>query len=221
VHAYRPVKRLLASLVVVSLAAACGGGPPSSSGGAQGSKGPTPVPAAITITDYPAGFPTTFKNDADPPDRGLTPVDGGLQGHASGTFRADDGTRGPWTSTWIENRIPANSVDCLGVKYTRVWKGDTPEITIVADFSAWGKATLLTEGRVVVYASSRNGSSPAVCDDQGSGGTFTFVFTNGPSKQLMSGTWHWDDADDLVFDPVGGGPSPSPSHPASSSGSPG
>ena len=213
-HANRAFGRIVASLLLASLAAACGGGGSSSPSVAPASRGPTPPPAAKTITDYPSGFPTVYANDQDPPDHGLLPVDGGLQGHATGTYRADDGTRGPYTSTWLENRIAASSVECKGVKYTQVWVGEKPEITTEVDFTLWGHATLVTVGRVVVYPSSRNGSAPAVCDDQASGGTFTFEFKQGPTKQLMSGTWHWDKAGNLVFDPPGG-VSPSPSAAAS------
>ena len=198
---YRSWKSALASLLLVaSLAAACGGTQADSSNGPAGSRGPTPIPTPETITAYPDGFPITYTNDQGPPDNRLTPVDGGLEGHYAGTLVADDGSKGTYTATWVENRVPAPAITCLGAKYTDVYTGATPEISSEVEFTDWGSAVLVTSGHVVVYSSSRNGSSPAVCE-QSTTGTFTFEFTKGPTKQLMSGTWHVDPAGLLVFDP--------------------
>ena len=76
-------------------------------------------------------------------------------------------------------------------------------------FANWGSAELVTKGHVVVYRSSRNGSSPSICEET-KGGTFTFDFTSGPTRGTMSGTWHLDDTGHLVFD-APGSPSAAPS----------
>lgn len=65
----------------------------------------------------------------------------------------------------------------------------------------------MTIGHVTVYRSSRNGSSPSICDESTTG-TFTFDFTTGPTTGLMSGTWHLDKTHHLVFDPPVASPSP-------------
>jgi hypothetical protein len=196
-------------LLVASLAAACGGTQADSSNGAAASHGPTPIPTPQTLAAFPDGFPTTYTNHQDPPDNRLTPVDGGLQGQSAGTLSADDGTQGTYTGTWIENRVPAAAITCLGVKYTDVYVGETPEVTTEVTLTAWGTAELKTVGHVVVYRSSRNGSSPSVCD-QTTKGTYAFEFTNGPVKQQMSGTWHLDPNALLIFDaPPAASPAPS------------
>jgi hypothetical protein len=209
---YRSWKSALLSLLLVaSLAAACGGSQADSSNGSAASRGPTPVPTPETLTGYPNGFPTTYANEQAEPDPGLLPVAGGLQGHYTGTLSADDGTQGTYTSTWVENRIPAASVTCKGATYTDVYTGATPEITSEVEFADWGSAVLVTTGHVVVYRSSRNGSSPSVCDES-TGGTFDFEFSAGPIEQLMFGTWHVDETGHLVFDaPVLPSASPSES----------
>ena len=79
-------------------------------------------------------------------------------------------------------------------------------------FADWGSAELVTKDHVVVYRSSRNGSSPSICD-QTTGGTFTLDLTKGPIEQRMSGTWHLDEAGQLVLDapvPASAAPSQSP-----------
>ena len=198
---YRSRKDVLASFVMLaSLAAACSGSPAGSSTSPPESHGPTPVPTPEVLAAYPDGFPTTYANEQAEPDPGLLPVPGGLQGHYTGTLSADDGTQATYTATWVENRVPAAQVTCRGQTYTDVQIGETPEVTSVVQFSAWGRAVLVTAGHVVVYRSSRNGSSPSICDES-TGGSFTFEFTKGPIKQLMSGTWHWDETGHLVFDP--------------------
>jgi hypothetical protein len=206
----RSLKSALASLLVVaSLAAACGGTQADSSNGSTASRGPTPIPTPQTLAAFPDGFPTAYTNHQDPPDNRLTPVNGGLQGQSTGTLSADDGTQGTYTSTWVENRVAAATVTCLGDKYTDVFVGETPELTSEVAFAGWGTAELKTVGHVVVYRSSRNGSSPSVCD-QSTKGTFTFEFTKGPVKQLMSGTWHVDPNGLLIFDaPPAASPQPS------------
>lgn len=199
-HDDRSWMRLLASVAIASLVAGCSAAPSGSSSTAPASRGPTPVPTPETLTDYPGGFPTSYVNAADPANPGLTPVPGGLRGQSTGKLRAGDGTRGTYTSTWVENRVSAAEVMCGGVTYKNLVTGETPEVTTEVDVPDWGHAELVTVGHVVVYRSSRNGSSPAVCDES-SGGTFQFEFTRGPIKQLMSGSWHWDEDGRLVFDP--------------------
>lgn len=199
---YRSRKSVLASLLLVaSLAAACGGGGAAgSNNGTPASRGPTPVPTPETLTSFPDGFPTTYTDVHGDPDPRMLPVGGGLQGNYTGTLTADDGTQATYTATWVENRVAAAAVTCNGGTYTDVYVGDASEMTLAVKFPDWGSATLVTTGHVVVYRSSRNGSSPSVCDET-TGGTFTFEFTKGPIKRLMSGTWHPDETGHLVFDP--------------------
>ncbi len=202
-RAYRSWKGVLASLLLVaSFAAACSSSPAGSSNTPPESRGPTPVPTPEILAAYPDGFPTTYANEQAEPDRGLLPVPGGLQGHYTGTLTADDGTKATYSSTWVENRVPAAQVTCLGQAFAAVYTSETPEVTSVVAFPAWGRAVLVTVGHIVVYRSSRNGSSPSICD-QSTGGTFTFEYSKGPIEQLMSGTWHWDETSHLVFDPAG------------------
>lgn len=209
---HRSWKSATASLLLVaSLAAACGGAGAGSSSGTPASRGPTPVPTPETLTAFPDGFPTTWANVQDDPDPRLLPVAGGLQGNSTGTLTADDGTQATYTATWVENRVPAATATCNGQTYTNVWVGETPEVTMAAKFPDWGSAELVTTGHVVVYRSSRNGSSPSICDET-TGGSFSFDFTQGPIEQLMSGTWRLDETGQLVFDaPVLPSASPSQS----------
>lgn len=200
-RADRSRKGVLAGLLLVaSLASACAGSQAGASNSAPASRGPTPVPTPIILSAYPEGFPTTYANEQAEPDPGLLPVPGGLEGHYTGTLSADDGTRATYAATWVENRVPAPQITCGGQTFTDVYAGETPEVTSVAFFAGWGRAVLVTVGNVVVYRSSRNGSSPSICDES-TGGTVDFEFTNGPIKQRLSGTWHWDETDHLVFDP--------------------
>ena len=202
--------RVSASLIMLaSLAVACGGTQAGSSVGPGASRGPTPVPTPETLSAYPEGFPTTWTNMQNPPDTRLLPVAGGLQGNYTGTLAADDGSQGTYTATWVENRVAAAKVVCNGLAYTNVYVGGTPEVTSDVKFVGWGSATLVTVGHVTVYRSSRNGSSPSICE-QSTVGTFTAQFTKGGVTQLMSGTWHFDKAGHLVFDPPAAG-SPAPS----------
>jgi hypothetical protein len=204
-------RRALAALPAVLLVAACSTAAVSSltPSGAPASRGPTPIPTPETLADYPGGFSTSFVDTKDPGNAGLKPVDGGLQGRSSGSLRADNGTTGTYTSTWVENRVAAAKVVCGGTTYKDVFVGETPEVTTEVDFADWGHAVLTTVGNVVVYRSSRNGSSPALCEES-TGGTFTFVFTNDPIERHLNGSWHWDEAGRLVFDPPSS-ESPSPS----------
>lgn len=209
---YRSRKRATAGLLLVaSLAAACGGAGAGSASGTPASRGPTPVPTPETLTAFPDGFPTTWVNVHGDPDPRMQPVGGGLQGTYTGTLTADDGTQATYTATWIENRVPATTATCNGGTYSDVWVGETPEVTMAVKFPDWGSAELVTTGHVVVYRSSRNGSSPSVCDGT-TGGTFSFDFTRGPIEQLMNGTWRLDETGRLVFDaPVLPSASPSQS----------
>lgn len=207
-HAYRLMKRLVASLVVVSLAAACSTADSTTESGGPQSRGPTPSPSPIALTGYPTDFPTSYVDEAAPEAPGLSQVPGGLQHEYTGTLRADDGTTGTYTATYVENRIAAASVTCGGLIYGDVFTLDDPGITFDVDFPDWGSAVLVTSDRIVVYRSSRNGSSPPVCDEP-TGGTYEFEFTGGPILQQMTGTWGWDAERRLVFNaPV---PIPSPS----------
>ena len=208
----RPMPRLFASILVVLLAAACS---PSSGGSdesrAPASRGPTPTPRPVTLTDYPSGFPTVYISVVDPGPKLLTPVDGGLRHDVSGRLTAEDGTTGTYTWTWVENRIPAPATTCGGLDYPALYTTEDPAVNMVVTFPDWGRATLEATDHVVVFQSSRNGSSPVVCD-QVNGGTFEFEFTLGAGKQLQSGTWHWEADGHLVFDPpAGASPSASPS----------
>lgn len=211
---YRSRKGALASLLLVaSLAAACGGtGAGGSQAGTPASHAPTPVPTPVALTVFPDGFPTTFADVRGDPDRRMLPVAGGLQGTYAGTLTADDGTVGTYTATWVESRVPTATVVCKGNTYLNLFKGETPEVTMAVKFADWGSAELVTSGHVVVYRSSRNGSSPSICDET-TGGTFTFDFTGGPSVGKMSGTWHVDETGHVVLDapvPPSTAPSQSP-----------
>ena len=209
--ASRPGTRLLASVLVASLAAACSAAPSGSSeSSAPRSRGPTPSPSPIALTDYPAGFPTTYANEVDAGPTLLTPVPGGLRHDASGTLRADDGTTGTYTATWVENRVPAPATECGGLAYPALYTAEEPAIRMEVSFPDWGEAVLVASDRVLVYQSSRNGSSPAVCD-QVNGGTYEFEFSAGPIKQLKSGTFSWDAEGNLVFDSAQASASPSAS----------
>ena len=205
------VARVLAIAAVAVLAAACSSGEPGSSqSNAPVSRGPTPSPSPIALTDYPSGFPTVYTHEVDPGPTLLTPVDGGLRHDASGTLRADDGTTGTYTATWVENRISAVAVQCGGLDYPALFTTEVPDISMEVDFPDWGRATLVASDRILVFQSSRNGSSPAVCD-QVNGGTYEFEFTVGPIKQLMSGTFSLDADGRLVFDAPLASPGSSPS----------
>jgi hypothetical protein len=125
-------------------------------------------------------------------------------------LRADDGTAATYTATWVENRIPVAKTDCGGVTYRNVFSADTKALTMDVTFPEWGHAVLATTTHLVVYPSSKNGSSPPVCDEA-KGGTFTFEFTNGPVKQVMSGTWSSSAKGRLVFDATKASPGASPS----------
>lgn len=139
----------------------------------------------------------------------LQPVLGGLQHDVTGALIADDGTTGTYTTTWVENRIPAAATECGGLTYPSLFTADAPALTMDVTFPDWGQAVLVATNRVVVYASSRNGSSPAVCDETTSG-TYEFEFTTGPIKQLMTGTWGWAADGRLVFDAAQASPGASP-----------
>ena len=207
----RPVTRLFAGVLLVLLAAACSSAPSAPSGSAApASRGPTPSPSPIALTDYPSGFPTVYTNEVDPAPNLLEPVPGGLRHAATGTLRADDGTTGTYTATWIENRVRAATIECGGRTYSGRFTADAPAITMEVTFPEWGHAILVASDRIVVFHSSNNGSSPAACDEV-YGGTFTFEFTSGPIKQLMSGTWTWDEAGRLIFDSALASASPSAS----------
>jgi hypothetical protein len=204
---------LASFLLVASLAAACGGaGAAGSPNGTPASRGPTPVPTPETLTAFPDGFPTTYVDVHGDPDPRMLPVAGGLQGSYAGTLTADDGTEATYIATWVESRVPAAATVCKGNTFVNLFKGETPELTMAVKLADWGSAELVTKDHVVVYRSSRNGSSPSICD-QTTGGTFTLDLTKGPIEQRMSGTWHLDEAGQLVLDapvPPSAAPSQSP-----------
>ena len=205
------MKPLVASLVVVCLAAACSSAASQApTSNAPASRGPTPSPSPIALTEFPVGFPTTFTNVVDPGPTLLTPVPGGLSHDFSGTLRAVDGTTGTYTATWIENRVPAGEVLCGGLTYPNLFTIEDLTITMEVTFPEWGHALLVTTNRVLVYQSSRNGSSPAACDEV-LGGTYEFEFTSGPIRQFKNGTWSMDAEGQLVFDSPQASGSPSPS----------
>ena len=165
------------------------------------SRGPTPSPSPIVLTNYPAGFATSYANEVDQGPVLLQPVPGGLRHDSRGTLRADDGTTGTYTATWIENRVPAATATCGGSTYKNVFVAEAPAMTVKLSLPHWGAAILMTTNRVVVYPSSLNGSSPAVCDETISG-TYQFDFTGGPVKELMNGTWGWAADGRLAFAPA-------------------
>jgi hypothetical protein len=191
----------MACVLVAVLAAACSANPSATTSTTSLSDGPTPSPSPIVLTDYPAGFPTSYANEVDQGPVLLQPVPGGLRHDSSGTLRADDGTTGTYTASWIENRVPAATATCGGSTWKNVFIAEAPAMTMNLTFPDWGAAVLMTTDRVVVYPSSRNGSSPAACD-QTISGTYQFDFTGGAIKQLMSGTWGWAAGGRLVFAPA-------------------
>lgn len=209
-RAYRPFKRLLVSVLVASLAAACSAAPLESPTSGAASRGPTPSPSPIVLTAYPVGFSTSYTDEVDPGAALLKPVPGGLSHDYTGTLTADDGTTGTYAATFLENRVPAAEITCGGLIYGNVFTLDAPITTFDVDFPDWGHAVLITTNRVVVYRSSRNGSSPAVCDEV-TGGTYDFEFTEGPILQIKRGTWHWTGDGRLVFDEPAPASSPSES----------
>ena len=196
---YRLVTRLLASAFVASLAAACSSAPSASPSGTPASLGPTPSPSPIVLTAYPSGFPTAYINTVDPGPALYTPVADGLSREYTGTLRADDGTTGTYVATLVENRIPAPEVTCGAFSYGDVFTAEHPLVTLEVTFPDWGHVVLTATDRIVVFNSSRNASSPAICDEL-TGGIYEFEFTNRPTRQLKSGTWHQDTDGLLVFD---------------------
>lgn len=209
-RAHRLVTRLLASVLVASLAAACSSAPSGSQRSSPVSLGPTPSPSPIALVAYPSGFPTAYANVVDPGPALYTPVTGGLRRDFTGTLRADDGTTGSYVATFVENRVPAAAITCGGLIYGDTLTAENPAIAFEVDFPDWGHAVLVATDRTVVYRSSRNASSPAICDEL-TGGTYEFEFTGGSILQLKSGTWHQGEDGTLVFDDPAPASSPSES----------
>jgi len=207
----RLVTRLLASVLVASLAAACSSAPSTSQSSTPASLGPTPSPSPIVLTAYPSGFPTAYSNVVDAGPALYTPVAGGLSREYTGTLRAEDGTIATYTASLVENRIPVAEITCGGLMYGDLFTSENPVITFDVEFPDWGRAILVATDRIVVFSSSRNASSPAICDEL-TGGTYQFEFTGGPIRQLKSGTWHQDADGLLTFDepPPASSPSESP-----------
>ncbi len=205
---YRLVARLLESVLAALLVTACSSAPSVSQSSAAATLGPTASPSPIVLTDYPSGFPTAWSNVVDAGPALYTPVAGGLSREYSGTLRAGDGTTGTYVATLLENRVPVAEITCGGLMYGDLFTSENPAVTFEVDFPDWGRAVLVATDRVVVFSSSRNASSPAVCDEL-TGGTYEFEFTSGPILQRKSGTWHQDADGLLTFDePV---PASSPS----------
>jgi len=196
--AYRLVTRLLASVLVALLVAACSSAPSVSRSSIPATLGPTASPSPIVLTDYPSGFPIAYTNTVDAGPALYTPVDGGLSREYTGTLRADDGTTGTYVATLLENRVPVAEITCGGLMYGDLFTSENPVVRFEVDFPDWGHAVLVATDRIVVFSSSRNASSPAVCDEL-TGGTYEFEFTNRPILQLKSGTWHQDAGGRLVF----------------------
>lgn len=196
----RLVTRLLASFLVASLVAACSSDPSASQSSTPASLGPTPSPSPRVLTDLPSGFPTAWTNTVDPGPALYTPVEGGLSREYTGTLRAAEGTSGTYVATILENRVPVAEIMCAGVTYRDVYTSEDPVVTLEVEFPGWGHAVLVATGRVVVFSSLRNASSPAVCDEL-TGGTYEFEFTDRPIRQMKSGAWRQDASGLLVFDP--------------------
>ena len=137
----------------------------------------TPAPTPATLSAFPSGFPTTFSDERPADLPRLSVVEGGLRGHLDGTLVAD-GLTATYTATWIESRVAAPTITCGGIAYTNVFTVADPTVTSELTFPGWGGGTLLATRRVVVYVSSRDGSSPPACEEQ-RGGTFTLTFDDG------------------------------------------
>lgn len=209
-RADRFATRLLASVLVASLAAACSSAPSASQSSTPASLGPTPSPSPIVLTAYPSGFPTTYSNVVDPGPALYTPVEGGLSREYTGTLRAGDGTTGSYVATLVENRVPVAEITCGGLMYGDLFTSESPAVRLEVDFPDWGHVALVATHRIVVFSSSRNASSPAICDEL-TGGTYEFEYTGGSILQLKSGTWHQDADGMLVFDEPAPASSPSES----------
>lgn len=180
-------RSLGAAVTLLAMLAACGSPGASSSPGATTLATPTPVPTPALLAALPKGFPTSFVDQRPTTLPRLSPADGGLRGHAEGSFAAD-GLTATYTATWIEARVATAKITCGGVAYTGVFTVDDPTVTTDLEFPGWGTGTFVATKRVVVYTSSGNGSSPPVCEEQG-GGTFTITFTSGPTPGILTGTW--------------------------------
>ena len=103
-RASRPVRSILASVLVALLAVACSPNlSETDESRTPASRGPTPTPRPVTLTDYPSGFPTVYVSVVDAGPKLLTPVDGGLRHDVSGRLTAEDGNDRPYTRSWVEN----------------------------------------------------------------------------------------------------------------------
>ena len=184
--------------VVLALAlAACGSsGSSSTPRVSAATPSPTPVPTPVALTAVPSGFPTTFADQRPSTLPRLSVVDGGLQGHLEGSLVADAGLTAAYTATWIEHRVPVDTIACGGLTYTGVFTVEDPTLTSEVTFPGWGSGSLVATKRVVVYVSSRDGSSPPVCEELG-GGSFTIDFDAGSQPGILSGDWS-ESADGVV-----------------------
>ncbi len=179
---------LVAAGFLLGVLAACGS--PAATSSPSASATPlqvTPAPTPATLSAFPSGFPTTFSDERPADLPRLSVVEGGLRGHLDGTLVAD-GLTASYTATWIESRVAAPTITCGGIAYKNVFTVSDPTVTSELTIPGWGGGTLLATRRVVVYVSSRDGSSPPACEEQ-RGGTFTLTFETGPVPGILTGTW--------------------------------
>lgn len=177
----------LAGILILALAACASPGASATPVATATPMRATPIPTPTALTAFPSGFPTEFTDERPKDLPLLSTVAGGLQGHITGTLAAGD-LAATYKASWIENRVPAATVSCGGKTYSKLFTVADPTVTSDVTFPGWGSGTLLATKRVVVYASSINGSSPPVCENQ-VGGTFTLTFDDGPVPGVLSGTW--------------------------------
>jgi hypothetical protein len=184
------VRPIGAWLVLAALLGACGSSSAATTApsASLATPEPTPVPTPTQLTAFPDGFPTSFTDKRPTTLPPLSTVADGLRGHLDGTLLADDGLSARYTSTWIESRVPAARMSCGGVNYANVFTVADPTVTSQVTFPGWGTGTFVATKRIVVYPSSRDGSSPPLCEDQG-GGSFTIRFDSGSTPGILSGTW--------------------------------
>lgn len=207
----RALRRIGVWLVLSALLAACGSSSAATTAPSASfaTPAPTPVPTPTQLTAFPDGFPTTYTDKRPTTLPPLSTVANGLRGHLDGILLADGGLSASYTSTWIESRVPAAKMSCGGVNYANVFTVADPTVTTQVTFPGWGVGTFVATKRIVVYPSSRDGSSPPLCEDQG-GGTFTIRFDSGSTPGILSGTWI-ETIDGSVTLELAGKGSPAPS----------
>ena len=200
---HRSTMEIGAALVLALALAACGSSGSSSAPiVAAATPSPSPVPTPAALTAVPAGFPTTFADERPTTLPRLSVVDDGLQGHLEGSLVADGGLTAAYSATWIEHRVPVATIACGGLTYTGVFTVEDPTLTSEVTFPGWGSGTLVATKRVVVYVSSRDGSSPPVCEELG-GGSFTIDFDAGSPPGILSGSWSETADGVVILAPIG------------------